>query len=147
MAAGRAVMWRGVFAVFYTYNRKELVAQCLDSIRRQSLPPDRIVLVDNGSTDGTRDHLAKEGLLDDPRLEYVRLDANTGAAGGLRQLDLPLTSADHRLARKKLSLDPWAYIGGRIARKRPPGLVHASFSEVKESSFDGRCRSNIVIAG
>lgn len=77
-------MWRGVFAVVYTYNRKELVTQCLESIRQQSLPPERILVIDNGSTDGTRDHLAAHGLLDDPRLEYIRLDANTGAAGGLR---------------------------------------------------------------
>jgi GT2 family glycosyltransferase len=83
-AAGQANMWRGVFAVVYTYNRKELVAQCLDSIQRQSLPPERILLIDNGSTDGTRDYLAERRLLEDPRIEYVRLEANTGAAGGLR---------------------------------------------------------------
>jgi len=34
-------MWRGVFAVVYTYNRKELVAQCLASIFAQTLPPER----------------------------------------------------------------------------------------------------------
>ena len=77
-------MWRGVFAVVYTYNRKELVAQCLESIQRQSLSPERIVVLDNGGTDGTRDYLAARGLLDDPRVEFVRLDVNTGAAGGLR---------------------------------------------------------------
>jgi GT2 family glycosyltransferase len=77
-------MWRGVFAVVYTYNRKELVAQCLESIQHQSLAPERIVLVDNGGTDGTRAYLAERGLLDDPRVEYVRLEVNTGAAGGLR---------------------------------------------------------------
>jgi GT2 family glycosyltransferase len=77
-------MWRGVFAVLYTYNRKELIAQSLASVLGQTLGPERIILVDNGSTDGTRDDLAERGLLADPRIDYVRLEQNTGAAGGLR---------------------------------------------------------------
>jgi dTDP-4-dehydrorhamnose reductase len=81
---GEQPVWRGVFAVVYTYNRKELVAQCIDSIRAQSLSPERIIVIDNGSADGTRAYLAERGILDDPRIEYVRLDVNTGAAGGLR---------------------------------------------------------------
>lgn len=77
-------MWRGVFAVVYTYNRKELVAQCLQSIFAQTVAPEHIVLVDNGCTDGTRDFLAAAGLLSDPRVDYVRIERNIGAAGGLR---------------------------------------------------------------
>jgi dTDP-4-dehydrorhamnose reductase len=77
-------MWRGVYAVVYTYNRKELVAQCLASVQAQTVPPERIILIDNGGSDGTHDYLAERGMLDDPRLEYVRLEKNTGAAGGLR---------------------------------------------------------------
>jgi dTDP-4-dehydrorhamnose reductase len=77
-------MWRGVYAVVYTYNRKELVAQCLASVQAQSVSPERIILIDNGCSDGTRDYLAAHGLLADPRVEYVRLERNTGAAGGLR---------------------------------------------------------------
>jgi dTDP-4-dehydrorhamnose reductase len=77
-------MWRGVFAVVYTYNRKELVAQCLASILDQRVGPEHIVLVDNGCTDGTRDYLAAAGVLADPRIDYMRLVHNTGAAGGLR---------------------------------------------------------------
>jgi GT2 family glycosyltransferase len=78
------LMWRGVFAVVYTYNRKELVAQCLASIAEQRVPPEHIILVDNGCTDGTRDYLVARGLLSDPHIDYVRLEENTGAAGGLR---------------------------------------------------------------
>lgn len=77
-------MWRGVFAVVYTYNRKELVVQCLASITAQKVAPEQIVLVDNGCTDGTRDFLAARGFLSDPRIDYVRVERNTGAAGGLR---------------------------------------------------------------
>jgi dTDP-4-dehydrorhamnose reductase len=77
-------MWRGVFAIVLTYNRKELVAQCLASILNQEMGPEQIVLVDNGSTDGTRASLAANGFLADPRIDYLRLARNTGAAGGLR---------------------------------------------------------------
>jgi dTDP-4-dehydrorhamnose reductase len=74
-------IWRGVHAVVYSYNRKELAAQCLEALQRQTVMPERIVFVDNGSTDGTRDYLAARGLLAGP--DYVRLERNTGASGGL----------------------------------------------------------------
>jgi dTDP-4-dehydrorhamnose reductase len=76
--------WPGLYAVVYSYNRKELAAQCLAALQRQTVAPERIIFVDNGSTDGTQDYLAAEGFLADPRLDYVRLEDNTGAAGGLR---------------------------------------------------------------
>jgi dTDP-4-dehydrorhamnose reductase len=74
-------VWRGVYAVVYTYNRKELAAQCVAALQRQTVRPERIVFVDNGSTDGTREFLAARGLL--AGLDFVRLERNTGAAGGL----------------------------------------------------------------
>jgi rhamnopyranosyl-N-acetylglucosaminyl-diphospho-decaprenol beta-1,3/1,4-galactofuranosyltransferase len=46
-----------IVAVVVTYNRKLLLAECLDSLVRQSHPPDAIYIVDNHSTDGTRDYL------------------------------------------------------------------------------------------
>jgi dTDP-4-dehydrorhamnose reductase len=76
-------IWPGLFAVVYSYNRKELAVQCLASIRTQIVQPERIVFVDNGSLDGTREYLEKEGFLADPRFDFIRLERNTGAAGGL----------------------------------------------------------------
>jgi GT2 family glycosyltransferase len=76
--------WRGVHAVVYTYNRKELAAQCIKALQCQTVAPERIVLVDNGSTDGTEDYLRRRGLLDDPRIDFVRNERNSGAAGGLK---------------------------------------------------------------
>lgn len=74
-------VWRGVHAVVYTYNRKELAAQCVEALLRQTLRAERIVFVDNGSTDGTRQFLAARRLL--AAVDYIRLERNTGAAGGL----------------------------------------------------------------
>ena len=45
---------RPSFAVVIpTKNRSEDLARCLSSLRKQSTPPDRIVVIDNGSTDAT----------------------------------------------------------------------------------------------
>jgi GT2 family glycosyltransferase len=81
---GEPSMWLGVYAVIYTYNRKELLAQCLASVQSQTMSPERIIVIDNGCSDGTQDYLAERGMLADRRIEYVRLEKNTGAAGGLR---------------------------------------------------------------
>jgi rhamnopyranosyl-N-acetylglucosaminyl-diphospho-decaprenol beta-1,3/1,4-galactofuranosyltransferase len=41
-----------------TCNRRELLEQCLDRLEGQSRPPGGVVVVDNGSTDGTAELLA-----------------------------------------------------------------------------------------
>jgi rhamnopyranosyl-N-acetylglucosaminyl-diphospho-decaprenol beta-1,3/1,4-galactofuranosyltransferase len=74
-----------VTAVVVTYNRKELLAECLDGLFRQTRPVDRILLIDNASTDGTQEFLRQRGYLDASAVEYVRLPANTGGAGGFRE--------------------------------------------------------------
>jgi rhamnopyranosyl-N-acetylglucosaminyl-diphospho-decaprenol beta-1,3/1,4-galactofuranosyltransferase len=70
-----------VAAVVLTYNRKELVKICLQGILRQSQTVDAIVLVDNCSTDGTRDMLRDEGYISD-LIHYIYLEENVGSAGG-----------------------------------------------------------------
>jgi len=42
-----------VSVIVPTYNRRELLPRCLDAIRAQSYKPLEIILVDDGSTDGT----------------------------------------------------------------------------------------------
>jgi GT2 family glycosyltransferase len=71
-----------VIAVILTYNRKELVANCLRASLDQTDPPDQIFLLDNGSTDGTRDFLRERGILDDSRIVYFGLKQNIGPAPG-----------------------------------------------------------------
>lgn len=61
-----------------TYNRKELLRQCLRALEQQSRPPDGIVVIDNASTDGTGALLAEEF----PHLEVIRSPENSGGAGG-----------------------------------------------------------------
>lgn len=70
-----------VVAVVVTYNRLHLLRKTLSGIATGRQVPDRVVLVDNASTDGTAEFL--DGLGDDAlRLDIVRLSENLGGAGG-----------------------------------------------------------------
>jgi GT2 family glycosyltransferase len=68
-----------VAAVVVTYNRKELLRQCLGGILAQTRPVDAIYVVDNASTDGTDQIIATEYA---DRVIYERLPQNPGSAGG-----------------------------------------------------------------
>jgi GT2 family glycosyltransferase len=67
-----------VCALVVTYNRKNLLVECIHSLQRQTRPIDQIVIVDNKSTDGTPSLLAAEF----PDLPVVILPENLGGAGG-----------------------------------------------------------------
>ena len=49
-----------ITVVIPTYNRKKTLGQALDSLTNQTLPPAEIILVDDGSTDGTAYWARKE---------------------------------------------------------------------------------------
>ena len=69
-----------VAVVVVTYNRKALLVECLRALLGQTAPIETIHVVDNASTDGTRELLAGEGLLD--QVAYHRLESNGGSSGG-----------------------------------------------------------------
>ncbi len=71
----------GVVAVVVTWNRRDLLVRCLDAVLGQTLPPSRLVVVDNASDDGTRE-LLDERYAAVPRVEIVRTLTNIGGAGG-----------------------------------------------------------------
>jgi len=71
-----------IAAVVVTYNRKQLLKECLDALLSQTRSLDSIILIDNASTDGTPEFLKENGYLDNPKIDYVRLPENTGGAGG-----------------------------------------------------------------
>jgi len=79
-----------VAAVVVTWNRCDLLAESLRALSVQTLPPQRVVVVDNASDDGTHLMLAREF----PHVDVVRTRRNTGGAGGFalglrRALDSP----------------------------------------------------------
>jgi dTDP-4-dehydrorhamnose reductase len=70
---------RSICAVIVTFNRKAMLEHCLATLKVQTHPPTSIVIIDNGSSDGTR---AMLDAMDDHRLLVTSLAKNTGAAGG-----------------------------------------------------------------
>jgi len=69
----------GCVAVVVTYNRLELLKKTLKGIRAQTCPLDAIVVVNNGSNDGTREWLEQQREL------TVINQENVGGAGGFKQ--------------------------------------------------------------
>ncbi|MCA1567951.1 MAG: glycosyltransferase family 2 protein [Acidobacteria bacterium] len=79
-AAGR------VCVVVVTYNRKELLRECLRALLEQSRPVEQILVVNNASTDGTEDTLAREfSPKEFPLIRVMHLPKNVGGAGGFQQ--------------------------------------------------------------
>ena len=68
--------------VIVTYNRKDELELNLIAELNQEKKFDRLYIVDNCSTDGTKDFLEQKGYLDSTIISYYRLDENVGGAGG-----------------------------------------------------------------
>ena len=97
-------MSESIAAVVVTYQRKELLVECLLGILKQSKPVNSIYLIDNDSRDGTPDFLKVHNFLESLPpvqgtlwesktklfnsyciLNFVRLAENTGGAGGFHE--------------------------------------------------------------
>lgn len=75
-----------ICAVVVTYNRKELLINCLNAINQQTYKPHMVLIVDNASTDGTKDFVAENEYYNIEKnginYEYLLLPNNQGGAGG-----------------------------------------------------------------
>ena len=69
-----------ICAVVVTYNRKQMLVECVEALLNQTIKPDKILVLDNASTDGTKDLLIEKDLFD--KIVYKRLKNNMTAAGG-----------------------------------------------------------------
>ena len=65
-----------IAAVVVTYNRLELLKQCINSLRNQTHKLDEIIIVNNSSTDGTLEWLNQQNDL------TLITQENSGSAGG-----------------------------------------------------------------
>ncbi len=66
-----------ITAVIVTYNRVALLQECLQAVENQTLTPDKIIVIDNHSTDDTAKFLASKNNI----LSFT-LEENIGGAGG-----------------------------------------------------------------
>lgn len=69
-------------AVVVTYNRKELLKECIDSLLKQEGAACDIIVVDNASSDGTAELVRDEYNIS--RVIYTNTGANLGGAGGFQ---------------------------------------------------------------
>jgi rhamnopyranosyl-N-acetylglucosaminyl-diphospho-decaprenol beta-1,3/1,4-galactofuranosyltransferase len=67
-----------IAAIVVTYNRKSLLRECLTSLLNQTHSLDEIIVVDNASTDGTRQMLDANF----PGITILSLPKNIGGTGG-----------------------------------------------------------------
>ncbi|GAB6034745.1 glycosyltransferase family 2 protein [Galenea microaerophila] len=99
-----------VCGVVVTFNRKELLKDCLQALTKQTRPLDAILIVDNASTDNTPQALLEIGYIqqlppekiskpyeseflsrinnvenENIKIIYIRMNENTGGAGGFHQ--------------------------------------------------------------
>lgn len=74
-----------VCIVIVTYNRYDMLNRCLHSLRVQTCPATSIIIIDNASTDGTKERVEREWCGSDSRIHYHRLDRNMGGAGGFKR--------------------------------------------------------------
>lgn len=70
---------QNIAAVVVTYNRKELLVQCIEHILNQQDIFCDVLVVDNASTDGTAQWVQS---IPDSRVRYRNTGANLGGAGG-----------------------------------------------------------------
>lgn len=74
-----------IAAIIVTFNRKELLGECLNAIERQTYKPNVAYIIDNASTDGTGEWIQEngyDGIKEEIEYRYIRLDDNIGGAGG-----------------------------------------------------------------
>ena len=69
------VVYKKIIAVVVTHNRCKLLKRCIKKIKDQSIPPEEILVVNNGSTDDT------EKVLKKLKIKTINQN-NVGSAGG-----------------------------------------------------------------
>lgn len=71
-----------IIAVVVTYNRKELLKECIDAILEQTEKISKLIIIDNNSSDGTYEMLEAQNYIKNSIIFYKKLQENIGGAGG-----------------------------------------------------------------
>jgi teichuronic acid biosynthesis glycosyltransferase TuaG len=81
-----------ISVIVTTYNRVELLSLTLDSILRQTYINLEVIVVSDGSTDGTDDFM---GSFNDSRISYLKLEYNSGLPAVVRNLGIKNSSGEY----------------------------------------------------
>jgi GT2 family glycosyltransferase len=146
-----------VAVVIVNANAGPLLAETLDHLGRQTLPPARTIVVDNASTDGSLDGL-------DEAVEVIRLDRNEGFARannvGVHHADdcdwVALLNPDafpeptwlEELVRAAHERPEYAFFGSRLVDAGSPALLDGTGDEYHVSGWawqrdHGRARAEV----
>ena len=68
-------------SVIVTFNRKELLKQAIESLLNQTLLPQKVIVIDNNSTDGTQEMITKL-YSNNSLVKYCHLSQNNGGSAG-----------------------------------------------------------------
>lgn len=71
-----------IIAVIVTFNRKILLLENIMKLLSQTIDIHKIIIVDNCSTDGTKEYLEENEVLGYENIYYHTLENNMGGAGG-----------------------------------------------------------------
>lgn len=69
-----------VAAIVVTYNRKDLLKECLEALLANTGKECDVLVIDNASDDGTKEHIKK--MVDNKKVFYFNTGKNIGGAGG-----------------------------------------------------------------
>jgi GT2 family glycosyltransferase len=139
-----------VAAVIPHWNRRELLANLLESLGRQTRPFDEVIVVDNGSTDGSAEMAEQTGA------RVLRLGSNLGFAAAVNRgieavkadwiailnndVTLAPTWLEAMLVTTGGQEDVW-FAAGKVLRADNPAIVDATFDEISRAACAWRCGS------
>ena len=139
-----------VAAVIPHWNRRDLLDPLFSSLRSQTRPFDEIIVVDNGSTDGSAE--AAEGLA----ARVLRMGSNLGFAAAVNRGMEAADGADWiAILNNDVTLDPeWLatllaaleqekekvyFATGKILRTADPTIIDGTFDELSRGACACRC--------
>ncbi len=141
-----------VAAVIPHWNRRDLLANLLENLRGQTRPFDEVIVVDNGSTDGSAEMAERAGA------RVLRLGSNLGFAAavnrGIQALNpdtdwIAILNNDVTLEPQWLETlllttggheDVW-FACGKVLRADDARMIDATFDEISRAACAWRCGS------
>jgi GT2 family glycosyltransferase len=113
-----------VAVIIVNWNSGELLERCLASVQAQSLAPREVVVVDNGSTDGSATGVEQTN----PRVRVLRLSANVGFAAANNAAVADVPDAEWIALLNADAFAEWTWLAALMeaARSRPEYSFFAS---------------------
>jgi glycosyltransferase involved in cell wall biosynthesis len=131
----REVMMPKATVIIPTYNRAALVKEAVDSVLQQSFSDFEVIVVDDGSTDGTREEVQKYR---DPRIRY-RYKENGGVSTA-RNTGLKMAKGQYILFLDSDDLWPDNYLEVMLEKLKEKPDYGAAYCGQIIRSPDGRIR-------